>query len=225
MSKYEFDQLRYDPTTESFTDFLTKFNKTAKQAYGAEHSVLLKPFLFAKHTIQLQKELPTAGKHNATLGELKKFVHYRCQYPQLLLGTSGMQPSDQAFNYQPKQQNAQPASNHKNADKTNTTEEVKRRFEGTCRYCNILGHKWIDCRKRLRDEANGINTKTQQRPLKENNNGQQQQPEKPRYNLKLVCQICGKVGHSARDCRNRVPRASAYRNVPYEKQSTTQNRE
>ena len=34
-----------------------------------------------------------------------------------------------------------------------------------------------------------------------------------------------KVGHSARDCRNRVPGASAYKNVPYEKQSTTENRE
>ena len=33
------------------------------------------------------------------------------------------------------------------------------------------------------------------------------------------------MGHSARDCRDRVPGASAYRNVPYDKQSTNENRE
>ena len=32
VSKYKFDQMRYDPTTESFADFLTEFKKLAKQA-------------------------------------------------------------------------------------------------------------------------------------------------------------------------------------------------
>ena len=30
VSKFKFEQLRYDPTTESFNDFLNKFKKTAK---------------------------------------------------------------------------------------------------------------------------------------------------------------------------------------------------
>ena len=34
VSKYKFDQMRYDPTKESFADFLTKYKKLAKQAYG-----------------------------------------------------------------------------------------------------------------------------------------------------------------------------------------------
>ena len=41
VSKYKFDQMRYDTTTESITDFLTKLKKTAKQAYGTEQTILL----------------------------------------------------------------------------------------------------------------------------------------------------------------------------------------
>ena len=136
-----------------------------------------------------------------------------------------MQPLNQAYNYQVRQQANQTASTNNNSGNPITTKEVKHKFEGNCQYCNNVGHKWIERRKRLRDEASGTYTKTQQRPQQTNNNGEQQQTDKPRYNSKLVCHICGKVGHSARDCRNRVPGASAYRNVPYEKQSTTENLE
>ena len=216
--------MRYDPTKESFADFLTRYKKLAKQAYGDKANDIAETFLFAKLPIQIQNELAMAGKHDAKVEEIKTFVQHRCQYAQLLPGTSDMHPLNQVYNYQPKQNNAQPAHNPNNTEK-NPTREVKRRFEGNCRYCNILGHKWIECRKRLRDEANGITKKSQQRPQSGNNNAQQQETEKPRYNSKLVCQICGKIGHSARDCRDRVPGASAYRNVPYDKQSTNENRE
>ena len=217
VSKYKFDQMRYDPTKESFADFLTKYKKLAKQAYGDKANEFTETFLFAKLPIQIQNELAMAGKHDAKIEEIKTFVQRRCQYAQLLPGTSDMQPLNQVHSYQPKQNNAQPTPNHNNAEK-NPSREIKRRFEGHCRYCNILGHKWIECRKRLRDEANGITKKTQQQNQNDNTNAQPQQTEKPRYNSKLVCQICGKVGHSARDCRDRVPGASAYRNVPYNKQ-------
>ena len=75
--------------------------------------------------------------------------------------------------------------------------ETKRKFDGQCRHCGIHGHKWAECRKRLREE-------TQNKPANSNSqpaglHSQEQQP-KAKYNLKLVCQICGKVGHSARDC-------------------------
>ena len=188
VSKYKFDQMRYDPTKESFADFLTRYKKLAKQAYGDKANDIAETFLFAKLPIQIQNELAMAGKHDAKVEEIKTFVQRRCQYAQLLPGTSDMQPFNQVYNYQSKQNNAQPAPNHNNTEK-NATREVKRRFEGNCRYCNILGHKWIECRKRLRDEANGITKKSQQRPQPGNNNAQQQETEKPRYNSKLVCQI------------------------------------
>ena len=163
-----------------------------------------------------------AGKHDSAVKKIKAFVQRRCQYAQLLPGTSGMQPQNQVFNYHTKHQNAQPVPNHKVADKTNTTKEAKRTFEGNCRHSNFLGHKWIDCRKHLRDEANGINTKTQQRPQQENNNGQQQQSDKPRYNSKPILR-------KSRTFCERLQKPStgsfslAYRNAPYEKQCTTEN--
>ena len=132
---------------------------------------------------------------------------------------------NQAYNYQERQPGNQPASGNTNSRKFITAKEVKRKFEGNCRYCNIVGHRWVECRRRLRDEANDTHTKTQQRPQPKSNNGQQHQTDKARYNPKLVCQICGKVGHSVRDCRDIILGASAYGNVPYNKQSTTENRE
>ena len=40
VSKYKIDQMRYNPTVESFTDILTKFRKTAKQAsYGKKLAI------------------------------------------------------------------------------------------------------------------------------------------------------------------------------------------
>ena len=163
-----------------------------------------------------------AGKHDAKVEEINQNVVANMHNYSLALRTCNH--STKYYNYQPKQQKAQPAPNNNTTEKI-ATREVKRGFEGNCRYCNILGHKWIECSKRLMDEANGITKKTQQRPQTGNTNAQQQQAEKPRYNSKLVCQICGKIGHSARDCRDRVPSASVYRNIPYDKQSTNENRE
>ena len=182
VSKYKFDQMRYDPTKESFADFLTKYKKLAKQAYGDKANDIAETFLFAKLPIQIRNELAMAGKHDAKVEEIKTFVQRRCQYARVLSGTSDMQPLNQVYNYQSKQNNAQPAPNHNNTEK-NATREVKRRFEGNCRYCNILGHKWIECRKRLRDELNGITTKSQQRPQPGNNNAQQQETEKTTIQL------------------------------------------
>ena len=51
-------------------------------------------------------------------------------------------------------------------------------------------------------------------------------PDKPKYNPKLVCQICGYTGHSARDCRRRIPKesSSAYGKIPYATNSQDDNK-
>ena len=38
VAKYKFDQMRYDPSAETFNDFLNKFKKVAKQAFGDKSS-------------------------------------------------------------------------------------------------------------------------------------------------------------------------------------------
>ena len=72
-----------------------------------------------------------------------------------------MQPLNQVQTYPGMQQGNQQAPANSN---TGAPATVKMKIEGNCRYCNIVGHKVIECRKRLRNEDNGINTKTYQRP-------------------------------------------------------------
>ena len=105
VSKYKFDQMRYGTTAESFTAFLTKFKKTAKQANGE----IAETFLFAKHPVQIQYEYAMAGKHDATIDEIKTFVQRRCQYAQLIPGTSCLQHLNQMYNYKERQQGNQRA--------------------------------------------------------------------------------------------------------------------
>ena len=48
VAKYKFDQMRYDPTAETFNDFLNKFKKVAKHVFGDKSSDITGTFLFAK---------------------------------------------------------------------------------------------------------------------------------------------------------------------------------
>ena len=215
VAKYKFDQMRYDPTAETFNDFLNKFKKVAKQAFGDKSSDITETFLFAKLPVQMQNELAMAGKHDASMEEIRTFVQRRCQYAQLIPNATP-QPFNQISAPQPnvatqQSSNSQPTQNR----------ETKRKFDGQCRHCGITGHKWAECRKRLREEAQNKNANNQQQPAQPTNT----QDVKPKYNPKLVCQICGKVGHSARDCYYRNTGTSAYRSVPYPKQSTEENRQ
>ena len=92
------------------------------------------------------------------------------------------------------------------------TKPERKKIEGQCFYCGKTGHRTIECRAKQRDEANGINKKGGAIPMKK-----QTDPDKPKYNPKLVCQICGYTGYSAGDCRQRVPKESisAYGKIPY----------
>ena len=40
-----------------------------------------------------------------------------------------------------------------------------------------------------------------------------------------MCHICGYTGHSAEDCRYRIPQTLANGSVPYNRQSTSENRD
>ena len=166
VAKYKFDQMRYDPTAETFNDFLNKYKKVAKQAFGDKSSDITETFLFAKLPVQMQNELAMAGKHDASMEELRTFVQRRCQYAQLIPNTTA-QPFNQISAPQPnvaapQSSNSQPTQNR----------ETKRKFDGQCRHCGITGHKWAECRKRLREEAHNKTTTT--------TNNSQPNPPKPR---------------------------------------------
>ena len=98
-----------------------------------------------------------------------------------------------------------------------------KKFDSTCRFGLMYRHKWAECRKRQRDEAAGhSNTKAKKAPELQNQN---QQEFRPKFNANIVCQICGYVGHSAKHCRYWIPSTSAFGSEPYNKQTTTGNRD
>ena len=148
VAKYKFDQMRYDTSAETFNDFLNKFKKVAKQAFGDKSSDITETFLFAKLPVQMQNELAMAGKHDASMEEIRTFVQRRCQYAQLIPNTTSAQPFNQISAPQP---NA--ATPPTSTAQPQQTRETKRKFDVQCRHCGIHGHKWAECRKRLREEA------------------------------------------------------------------------
>ena len=217
VAKYKFDQMRYDPSTETFNDFLNKVKKVAKQAFVDRSNDITETFLFAKLPVQMQNEPAMAVKHDASMEKVRTFVQRRCQYAQLIPSTSSAQPFNQMTAPQPyvatpQSSNSQPQQNR----------ETNRKFDGQSRHCGIHGQKWAECRKRLREEAQTKPAnQTPQQPTQSNPT----QEHRPKYNSKLVCQICGNVGHSAQDCYHRNTATSAYQSVPYPKQSTEENKQ
>ena len=165
----------------------------------------------------MQNELATAGKHDATMQEIRTFVQRRCQYAQLLLKTVGAQPFNQMSASQPNAATPQTSNTQSQQNR-----KTKRKFDGQCRHFGIHGHKWAECRKRLREEAQAKPTNQNPQQTTQSNKTQE---NRPKYNSKLVCKNCGKVGHSARDCYQRNTTKSAYRSVPYPKQSTEENKQ
>ena len=203
VARYKWDQARYDPTTETFSDFLKNLKKIAKQAFGEEADKIIKMFLFGKLPVEIQQVLTMANKEESSPEEIKTYLMRKYQY---IAPPTTIQPFNTVTS-------SVPTTNTtiKPATTTTTQPTERKRFEGQCFYCGKTGHRKTECRARQRDEANGIK-KEDAIPMKK-----AADPDKPKYNPKLVCQICGYTGHSARDCRRRVPKesSSAYGKIPY----------
>ena len=80
VARYKWDQARYDPTTETFGDFLKNLKKTAKQAFGNEADRIIKMFLFGKLPVEIQQELTMANKEESSPEEIKTYLMRKYQY-------------------------------------------------------------------------------------------------------------------------------------------------
>ena len=82
VARYKWDQARYDPTTETFGDFLKSLKKTAKQAFGNEADNIIKMFLFGKLPVEIQQELTMANKEESSPEKIKTYLMRKYQYQQ-----------------------------------------------------------------------------------------------------------------------------------------------
>ena len=140
--------------------------------------------------MQIQHELSTAGKVRVpSVEQIIVFIQRQFQYQQLIPQPNRTRP----FNEITSLNNRPPQGTHKTAstnDRPNSSED--------CLYCGKRGHKERDCRSK-KPEAN---TQPQ------DNRQEEPQPERAKYNSKLVCNSCRYTGHSARDCIHRAKGAS-----------------
>ena len=193
VARYKWNEAKYDPTTQTFGDFLKDLKKIAKQAYGDEADKCIKMFLFGKLPVEIQQELTMANKEDSSPEAIKTYLLRKDQYQNVLQQTtSTYQPFNQMSDNTTKREFTR-------SDQAQPKTETKR-FEGKCFYCGKQGHRKPECRGRQRNEANGTIKPDAIQPAK------RQEDDKPKYNPKLVCQICGYTGHSARDCRKRIPK-------------------
>ena len=215
VARYKWDQARYDPTTKTFSDFLKNLKKIAKQAFGDEADKIIKMFLFGKLPVEIQQELTMANKEKSSPEEIKTYLMRKYQYQQYAAPPTTIQPFNAVTSSVPTNN-----ATTKPATTTTTQPTERKRFEGQCFFCGKTGHRKTECRARQRDEANGIK-KEDAIPMKK-----AADPDKPKYNPKLVCQICGYTDHSARDCRRRIPKesSSAYGKIPYATNSQDDNK-
>ena len=176
VDRYKWDQARYDPTTETFSDFLKNLKKTAKQAFGDEADKIIKMFLFGKLPVEIQQELTMANKEESSPEEIKSYLMRKYQYQQYAAPPTTIQPFNAVTS-------SIPTNNETTKPTTTTTTQPteRKRFEGQCFYCGKTGHRKTECRARQRDEANGIK-KEDALPMKKATD-----PDKPKYNPKLVC--------------------------------------
>ena len=215
VARYKWDQARYDPTTETFSDFLKNLKKIAKQAIGDEADKIIKMFLFGKHPVEIQQELTMANEEESSPEEIKTYLMRKYQCQQYAAPPTTIQPFNAVTSSVPTNN-----TTTKPATTTTTQPTERKRFERQCFYCGKTGHRKTECRARQRDEANGIK-KEDAIPMKK-----AADTDKPKYNPKLVCLICGYTGHSARDCRRRIPKESsfAYGKIPYATNSQDDNK-
>ena len=169
-------------------------------------------FLFGKLPVKIQQELTMANKEQSSPEAIKTYLMRKYQYQQYTTPQTTIQPF-----------NAITFSSHTNTTtkpSTTTTQPDRKRFEGQCFYCGKTAHRKTELRAKQRDEANGIK-KEDAIPMKK-----PADPDKPKYNPKLVCQICAYTGLSARDCRRRVPKVSSSANgkIPYTTNSQEDNK-
>ena len=151
IGRYKWNEARYDPTTETFSDFLKNIKTIAKQAFGADADQCLPMFLLGKLPVAIQQELTMAKKKDSAPEEIKFNLQRKYQYQQILTPANAV--TVQPFNQMPAPTYRQKTSAHHQQPKTpqHTQHPQARKFEVID---STVHTRKQDCRSRQREEAN-----------------------------------------------------------------------
>ena len=89
---------------------------------------------------------------------------------------------------------------HKNEQDKGLSGNFQKQFKGTCRYCGKFGHKAIECRSRLQDEARNHQNSS--------SNTVRHQGNQDNRKFMGKCFNCGKVGHRKSECKKEMANKS-----------------
>ena len=158
-------------------------NYIHKQTFGPKADKYFSAFLFGKLPIQNQLEPSTTGKKDASTDEIEDFIQHRFQYEQ-------MKSNHQihSFNQMSSETDKEIRVEQKTLQSDNRRPP---KCHGTYFHCSKRGHKNAECRTNKPEDA----AQPQQ-------DRQDAHHEGPKYKQKLVCNKCGYIGYSVRDCRH-----------------------
>ena len=185
VARFKSDQANYD--------LRQKLSRTSKSAWKLSPNKRFKvkqdntsTFLLGKLSISIQQDLTTSNIEDATPKEIKTFLHRRHQYNRFT-NTAMPQPFHQATTMQ---NDGKQKTTQKRNVPDNREELQKAAFIVTV----SVGHRQAECCPKARGAKNGI-LPTSERETNADDH--------PQYNRKLVFQICGYTGHSAKYCNQR----------------------
>ena len=88
VARYKWNEAKYDPTTQTFGDFLKDLKKIAKHAYSDDAVKCIKMFLFGKLPVEIQQELAMATKEDSSPEDIKTNLLRKYQYQNVLQQTT-----------------------------------------------------------------------------------------------------------------------------------------
>ena len=133
VARYIWDQVKYEPKLETFSDFLKRLKVIVKQAFQDNRAKFIQTILFGKMPIIIQQGLMNNNKEEASSKETKTFLHQRQQnhrFTQIAMP----QPFHQASSNQTQ------ATRHATQQQQLDVKRHTRRFEGNC-FFKIRPHK------------------------------------------------------------------------------------
>ena len=236
--------MNFNPRVESFTQYLIRFNELADNAFPGRGQEHVDEMLFATLPQDIRSRLLADHKEKLGQEELREYIIRiadtlapREEYNNPMSHLHQMTPNDP-----PGQTQQMHNANGKNI------------FNGNCYKCNNFGHRARDCKlpqpprpgfKQMSQHAQAVQQGRQNHANNQNNNYSQQGNNQNNQNQKInhppgqawgnardrsgghkrdVCQLGGKEGHTAINCFQLKKLADAQQKIPYQKQSTEENR-